>query len=70
MKYRWQVKRDSDWRDVASGSNISGHDKPSLIVADVEEDDVGLFRCVVSSDGGETFTNQSSLRIGTLTPLN
>ena len=71
MTYAWQTKKrdgDSDgggWRDVGSGSEVSGGDTRCLVVADVrEEEDAGLYRCVVSSEGGNSTTREVSLEIG------
>ena len=65
MTYMWQkrVNRRTKWANVSSGSKYSGQGTPTLVITDVEDKDEGLFRCVVSSEGGETVTREASLRI-------
>ena len=66
MVYKWQMKRNNipDWKDVLLGSNYKGQSTPNLVISDVREEDIGLFRCVVSSEGGESVTKGTSLKIG------
>ena len=67
MVCKWQMKRNNipDWKDVPLGSNYKGQSTPNLVISDVkEEEDIGLFRCVVSSEGGESVTKGTSLKIG------
>ena len=61
MEYKWQMKiqKSMDWQDVS----YRGQGTPTLVIPGVEDEDEGLFRCVVSSEGGETVTREASLRI-------
>ena len=65
MNYLWETKSENstEWMELSSGSKYQGQGTPSLVVADVDEKDVGMFHCVVSSDGGSVVTREASLRI-------
>ena len=66
LTYVWQrsVEDSTEWKVVPSETKYQGQGTPSLAVTNVEETDAGLFRCLVSSEGGETVTKHACLRIG------
>ena len=66
LTYVWQrrVENSTEWKAVPSETKYQGQGTASLVVASVEERDVGLFRCLVFSDGGQCVTKEALLRIG------
>ena len=66
MTYVWQMKRTNsmEWQDVSYESKYKGQGTRTLTIADAEDEDVGTFRCVVSSDGGSIVSRDASLGIG------
>ena len=66
LSYTWQKKAENstEWQTVAAGGKCQGQGTPSLTLAGVEETDEGLFRCQVTSEGGQTCTKEALIRIG------
>ena len=66
LMYVWQRKasNSTEWEGVSSDTKYQGQSTPSLVVTNVEKSDEGLIRCLVSSEGGQTYTREAFLRIG------
>ena len=65
MCFEWQRRANdaTEWQDVSSEAKYTGQGTPSLTIADVDEEDVGIFRCRISSAGGDTSTKEVPLQI-------
>jgi FYVE/RhoGEF/PH domain-containing protein 5/6 len=65
LTYVWQRKasNSTEWEEVSSDTKYQGQSTPSLVVTNVEKSDEGLIRCLVSSEGGQTYTREAFLRI-------
>jgi hypothetical protein len=59
LTYQWQ----KDQEDLTNGGDISGVDTPALQIANVDAEDVGDYRCVVTGDCGSATSQEEALTL-------
>ena len=63
MCFEWEKRatNSTEWQEVTSESKYKGQGTPALVIPDIEEEDVGLFRCHIFSAGGNILTKEASV---------
>jgi gliding motility-associated-like protein len=57
LSYQWQSNASGSWQDLTNGTDVSGADANTLILANTQLSDQGDYRCLVSGTcGNETST--------------
>jgi hypothetical protein len=60
ISYIWQVNKGSNWQNIYSDGSAA------LEVNEVNDNDIGSYRCFVSSEFGEVTSNSATLSFGDL----
>lgn len=67
LTYTWERKQENstEWQAVSMNEGrYQGQGTSSLTLVGVEPDDMGVFRCHVSSEAGKTWTKEVVLTVG------
>ena len=59
LRYQWQL----DDTNLVSSSEVSGITTNTLTINNVQENNEGMYRCVVTNDAGDTTSNAAQLTV-------